>query len=74
MAEINGQALPFGISQMAQNVNNAVNGIEQQMIEACTVDLKNALDKYGCALVYEEVKHNGIPVAGRFVVAKRKEE
>lgn len=45
--------------------------LEQQAQEACLQEVLAALDKYGCHLVFQEVRQNGQIVNGQFVVLKK---
>jgi hypothetical protein len=45
--------------------------LEVQSMQACENIIKEALVKYGCILVFEQILHNGMPVGGGFQVVKK---
>lgn len=49
----------------------AMPSLEQQSIDACLEEIRDALKKYACELVYQEITHNGARVNGTFVCIKR---
>lgn len=45
--------------------------LDEQAIKACGSEIDMALKKYNCALVFQEVRHNGNTTAAGFVVVKQ---
>ena len=54
---------------------NAAQHIQQNpagfTVEACEAEIKAALDRYQCQLVFVGIAKNGIPAGGQFVVEPR---
>ena len=64
------QRRPLNVAQMMQRFPG-VPPLEVQMIQECEKTIKEALTKFGCMLVFEQITHNGMPVGGGFQVHRR---
>jgi hypothetical protein len=44
--------------------------LEQQAIKACSLELDVLLKKYGCDLIFQEIKQNGATMQTGFILVK----
>lgn len=55
------------------NINqlNQMPSLDQMAVQTCTQELTALLEKYNCALVFQEVRNNGQVVNAQFQVIKK---
>jgi hypothetical protein len=51
-----------------------IESLEQMAVHACEQEVKHALTKYNCTLIFEEIRHNGQLAATSFKIAKAKDK